>query len=377
MDVIKPGTIKPGAILLAALALPGVAQAETAPEQGSISVKYLDYQERQDNLKRVGVHSPALELLVPIAGQWALRAGVVSDAVSGASPRYHTALSGASRFREKRTGVDASLTRYLARASVTVALGTSDEHDYDSRFGSVQATFSSDDNNTTWQFGAGLARDRIDSVNKAVVNERKRTVDLMAGVTQVLTPRDIVQAVLTHVRGRGYFSHPYKFVDVRPRERDQDSVLLRWNHHLAERGATSRLSYRYTNDSYAIRSHTLAGEYVQPLGAWTVIPSLRLYTQSAASFYFDPVYDTRFGPPFPPGFSFDQPRDMTADQRLSAFGAVTLGIKVVRQLGKHTSLDFKWEEYRQRSSWRQFGGGSPSLMPFEARSLQVGLTRTW
>ena len=372
MDVTKPG-----AILLAALALPGVAQAENAPEQGSISIKYLDYQESQSNLKRVGVHSPALDLLVPIAGQWALRGSVVSDAVSGASPRYHTAVSGASHFKEKRTGVDVSLTRYLARASVTVALGSSDENDYDSRFGSVQATFASDDNNTTWQLGAGLALDRIDPVNLAVKDERKRTVDLMAGVTQVLTARDIVQAVLTHVRGRGYFSHPYKYVDSRPRERDQDSVLLRWNHYLAASGATSRLSYRYTNDSYAIRSHTLAGEYVQPLGSWTLTPSLRLYTQSAASFYFDPVYDQRFGAPFPPNYVFGAARDMTADQRMSAFGAATLGIKLARQIGKNTTLDFKWEEYRQRSSWRQFGSGSPGLVPFEARSLQVGLTRTW
>jgi hypothetical protein len=369
---------KPGAILMAALALPGVAQAENAPEQGSISIKYLDYQERQSNLKRIGVRSPSVDLLVPIAGQWALRASVVSDAVSGASPRYHTAVSGASHFKEKRTGVDLSLTRYLARASVTVAVGSSDEYDYDSRFGSVQATFSSDDNNTTWLVGAGLARDKIDPVNLAVVDERKRTVDMMAGVTQVLTPRDVVQVVLAHVRGRGYFSHPYKYVDSRPRERDQDSVLLRWNHHLAAADATARMSYRYTSDSYAVRSHTLSGELVKPLaGGWTLTPSLRLYTQSQASFYFDPVYDARFGPPFPPGFSFSQPRDLTADQRMSAFGAATLGLKVAKQLGKHTTLDVKWEEYRQRSSWRQFGSGSPGLRPFQARSIQLGLTRTW
>lgn len=364
--------------MLAALALPGLALAENAPEQASISVKYLDYRDSQPGLDRLKISSPSLELLLPIAGKWALRAGLVSDVVSGASPRYHTAVSGASNFKEERTGVDVAVTRYLPRASVTVAAGQSDEHDYLSRFVSAQASVSSDDNNTTWLFGAGLAKDRINPVNLAVRDERKRTVDLMLGVTRVLTPADLVQGVVTHVRGRGYFSHPYKFVDSRPRERDQDSIMLRWNHHFTASGATSRLSYRYTTDSYALNSHTLSGELVNQLaGGWTLTPSLRLYTQSAASFYFDPVYDPRFGPPFPPGFSFSAARDLSADQRLSAFGAATVGLKVEKLIGRDTTLDLKVERYEQRASWRQFGSGSPGLMPFEARSLQVGLTRTW
>lgn len=364
--------------MMAALALPGVALAENAPESASLSIKYLDYRDSQHNLDRIKVRSPSLELLVPVAGDWALRAGLVSDAISGASPRYHTAVSGASGFREKRTGVDLAVTRYLPRASVTLAAGQSDEIDYLSRFVSVQASVSSADNNTTWLFGAGAASDRIDPVNLAVKDERKRSVDVMLGLTRVLTPADIVQGVLTHVRGRGYFSHPYKYVDSRPRERDQDSVMLRWNHHFAAGGATSRLSYRYTTDSYAVRSHTLAGEYVQPLArGWTLTPSLRLYTQSAASFYFDPVYDPRFGPPFPPGFSFGEARALSADQRLSAFGAATLGLKVEKLIAKETTVDVKLERYEQRASWRQFGSGSPGLDNFRARSIQVGVTHRW
>lgn len=367
-----------GAILLAALALPGLARAENAPEQASISLRYLHYQDRQPNLKRIGVHSPSLELLVPLAGRWALRGALVSDAISGASPRYHTALSGASRFSEKRSAVDLSATRYFARASATLAAGRSDETDYESRFLSSHATVSSADNNTTWLFGAGLARDRIDPVNRAVEGERKRTLDLMLGVTQVLGVRDIGQLVLAHVRGRGYFSNPYKFVDMRPRVRDQDSALLRWNHHFSASGATSRLSYRYTTDSYALRSHTLQEEYVRPLArGWTLTPSLRLYTQSAARFYFDPLYDPRFGAPFPRGFSFALPRELSADQRLAAYGALSVGLKVEKQLGSNTTFDVKWEQYRQHAGWRLFGSGSPGLARFSARSIQAGVSHRW
>ena len=372
-------TSNPGrAILMAALALPGIVHAENPPDTASLSLRYLDYEDSQPTLDRIRVRSPSAELVLPIAGEWSLRAGVVSDAISGASPRYHTAVSGASHFEEKRKGVDAAVTRYFPRASVTAAAGRSGENDYVSRFASVQATLASEDNNTTWLAGMGVANDRINPVNKAVENEHKRVVDFMLGVTRVLTPADIGQVLLTHARGRGYYSNPYKYVDQRPREHDSHTLTLRWNHHAARAGATSRLSYRYYTDDYGVKAHTLLGEYVRPLAAgWTVTPSLRLYSQSAAYFYFDPGYHAQFGPPFPPGFNFSDRRDISADQRLSAYGALTAGLRIAREVGRNTTLDVKWEEYRQRGSWRLFGSGSPGLATFEARSLQVGVTTRW
>jgi hypothetical protein len=200
----------------------------------------------------------------------------------------------------------------------------------------------------------------------------------MVGFTQVLSPRDIVQAVLTHARGRGYYTMPYKFVDNRPRKKDQDTLLLRWNHHLDRQAASLRLSYRYFHDSYGMTAHTAGAECVKELGGgWTLIPSLRLHTQSAADFYFDPVYDKRFGPPFPPGYVFTSTAPITADQRLSAFGAATFGIKVEKEIDANTSIDIKFEDYKQRSSWRLFGSGSPGLANLGARSIIVGVTHRW
>lgn len=363
---------------MAALALPGLAMADNAPETASLSLRYLDYKDSQPNLDRIRVRSPSAELVLPIAGAWSLRAALVSDAISGASPRYHTAVSGASHFEEKRKGVDASLTRYFSRASVTVSAGRSGEHDYVSRFVSAQATLSSDDNNTTWLAGVGVANDRINPVNDAVEDAHKRVLDVMLGVTRVLTPADIGQVLVTHVRGRGYYSNPYKYVDQRPDKHDSDTLTLRWNHHVARAGATSRLSYRYYTDDYGVNAHTLSGEYVWPLaGGWTITPSARFYSQSAARFYFDPGYHPTFGPPFPPGYNFSDGKAITADQRLSAYGAATLGMRIEKEIGKNTTIDFKWEEYRQRGSWRLFGSGSPGLQPFAARSLQAGLSMRW
>ncbi|GJI91414.1 DUF3570 domain-containing protein [Duganella hordei] len=364
-------------IMAAALMLPGVqAHAETPPANGSISLGYLDYKDSQSGLDRITVHSPSVAIVAPVAGVWSIGASLVSDDVSGASPRYHTAVSGASHMQDHRTAGDASVTRYFERGSVTVGAAYSTEHDYVSRALSLQGSYESENKNTTWTVGVGHADDRIDPVNRIVSNEKKRTTNVLLGVTQVLTTNDIAQLTLTHSAGEGYFSDPYKSLDNRPRSRDESTLLARWNHHLASTGGTSRLSYRYYRDSFGVRGHTLGEEYVQPLSdGWTVTPEVRLYTQSAASFYYDPVYDTRLGAPFPPGYNGSG--YMSADQRLSGFGAVTLALKVSKQLDKLWSVDVKVSAYQQRGSWRLFHEGSPGLDAFRAQTIQIGINRQW
>jgi hypothetical protein len=366
-------------LLAAALLLPGVqAGAQTPPEHGSISLRYLDYADRQPGLDRVRVHAPSIAVLAPVAGEWSVEGTLTADDVSGATPRYHTAVSGASRMEDDRKAGDVAVTRYFRRGTLSAGAAYSTEHDYVSRALSVNGTVSSEDNNTTWAFGVAGSRDRIDPVNHVVENERRRTVSVLAGVTRVLTPNDIGQLTLTRTNGSGYYDDPYKLFDKRPRSRRQNTVLLRWNHYLDSTGGTSRLGYRYYSDSYGIRAHTLSAEYLHPVGTrWTVVPELRLYSQRAAGFYYDPVYDSALGAPFPPGFSAAGGRFSSPDQRLAGFGAVTVGLKVVARIDRLWTADFKVEAYEQRGSWRLFHDGSPGLAPLRARVFQVGVTRQW
>jgi hypothetical protein len=368
-------------LLAAALLLPGVqALADEPPTGGSISLRYLDYADRQSGLDRIHAHSPSIAVTAPVASDWAIEGTLTADDVSGASPRYHTAISGASHMHDERKAGDVAVTRYFRRGTLTAGAAYSTEHDYVSRALSLNGTVSSEDNNTTWAFGLAGSRDSINPVNHVVVDEHKRTVSVLAGVTRVLTPNDIGQVTLTRTNGSGYYNDPYKLFDNRPRSRRENTVLLRWNHYVDATGGTTRLGYRYFSDSYRIRAHTLSAEYVQPLAdGWSLVPELRLYSQSAASFYYDPVYDAALGAPFPPGFSngADPNRLTSPDQRLSGFGAVTAGLKVVREIGKLWTVDVKVEGYEQRGSWRLFHDGSPGLAPLHARMLQVGLTRRW
>lgn len=357
-------------ILLAALAIPGIqaAHADTAPERAQISYKFLDYQDSQPGWERIGVHARAISLLVPIAGEWSLEGSITSDTVSGASPAYHSQRFRSGLMEEKRTGRDLKVTHYFSRGSLAVGVADSRESDYVSRAFFVSGSLSSEDKNTTVSAGLGKSNDRVNVPQFGVDNEPKNVRDIMLGITQVLTPTDIAQLTLTHAEAKGYLSDPYKYRDHRPDSKYQTAILGRWNHHFSATGGTSRLSYRYYNDSFDIQAHTITAEYVQPL-PWelTITPIVRLHAQSAASFYVDPV-----NPPFPT----IRPRAdiQSQDQRLSAFGGASLGIRVSKRITPDLIVDGRYEYYQQRSSWYPFGTGSPGIEPFRANILQLGIT---
>ncbi len=367
---------KAGAIIAAALALPGVmAYADSAPENGVVALKYLNYKDSQPGLDRIKVSAPSIYVLAPISPQWSVDGSLVSDSVSGATPTYHTSISGASRMNDKRVAGNVQVTRYFERSNYSIGLAGSSEHDYDSAAGSFIANFSSDDNNTTWNIGLGYASDKISSVNDPTLHETKRTAELLLGVTQAWTANDLLQLNLTLNRGRGFYTDPYKQVDNRPRERDQAIVLARWNHYSEDTGGALRSAYRFYHDTFGITAHTLGAEWVQPVGRFAVTPSLRYYTQSAATFYFDPIYDPDLGAPYPPGYFTNPPQYSSADQRLAAYGAFTVGLDLAMNITADWLIDLKGEYYQQRTGWRLGGSGSIGLDPFTATWIQLGVEK--
>ncbi|NTV04997.1 MAG: DUF3570 domain-containing protein [Chlorobiaceae bacterium] len=388
------------ALLAAALVLPSVqtAYADAPPERGAVSMKYLNYQDSQSTdtpataglltRDRIGVNALSFMGKLPLAGEWLIEVSFMEDSVTGASPAYHSSgfpaskskvISGASG--ELRHALDLQLTRYFPEGSVTAGTSYSSESDYVSRSCSLQGTLSSEDKNTTVTFGGSFNDDTINLNKPNVVaskqqlaNEKKQVIAGLFGVTKVLTKRDIVQLNLGYSDGSGYYTDPYKDPDNRPRDRNSVTVSGRWNHHVDGTDGTVRLSYRYYSDTFGIRAHTFGAEYVQPLQhGWTVTPILRFYTQSEADFYVA-VADEKLtgdGTPKPPVNVIYY----TEDERLSAFGAVTFGLKVSKQLNQDWSADLKFEKYEQRDEWSLNGSGDPGLATFHARSIQVGLSR--
>jgi Protein of unknown function (DUF3570) len=376
-------------VLMATLLLPGLAavstmaSAENAPEHGTLAFKYGAYNDWQPGWDRIKVRAPHLYALVPLGKEWSAEGGFVLDTLSGATPRIHSsaAPSSASKMSDKRKAGDVKVTRYFSRSAVSVGGAYSTEHDYKSKALSVDARFSSEDNNRTWSFGVGASDDVIDTTYSggSVVNQPKRTVEFLAGVTQVLTPKDIVQLNVTYSRGKGYFTDPYKTYDKRPDSRNSVVGLVRWNHYVEQFDASVRSSYRLYNDSFGVSSNTVGVDWVQSAGKWTITPGVRYYTQRAAKFYFDGVadstgkYDATGTQAIAQGY-IGTGKIFSADQRLSAYGAITASIKVDYAITDQTSVDLKYERYQQKSKYRLGGNGSPYIDPFNAQFVQVGLS---
>lgn len=343
------------------------AHAETAPEQSQISYKYLSYQDSQPGWDRVGVHAHAISVMAPVAGEWAFEGTLTADTVSGASPSFHSQNLGSGRLEDERHAKEVKVTRYFSQGTLTAGWADSRENDYRSRSHSISGTISSDDKNTTGLFGIGETRDHID-VDSAGIHRPKRVTDVMLGIAQVTSPTDIIQLTLTHAAGKGYFSDPYKYRDHRPESKYQTTMMARWNHHFMDTEGTARLSYRYYTDSFGVRAHTVTTEYVQPLAnEWTLTPMIRLHAQSAAWFYLDPE-----NAPFPTIRPVEAIQSQ--DQRLSAFGALSIGLKVSKKINPQWLIDARYEAYQQKSSWYPFGTGSPGIETFRAHTIQLGLS---
>ena len=360
------------ALIAAALALPGIlpstAHAQAAPDEGVVALRYYDYRDWQPGASRMTVRSQTLYALLPLSDTSTLEGSVTHDTMSGASPLYHNTLSGASGLgvTDYRTAGDFKYTKYLDGNALAVGAAYSDERDYVSRAGLFEWRHWSDDRNRTYVVGVGATHDRIDSSNGVALHKRRETFDLLVGVTQVLDAQSIVESSITYSQGRGYYSDPYKLLDTRPDHRRVFAWLTRYNHHWPELDATARISYRYLHDSFGDESHAIEASWVQSLPqGFVVTPTLRYYTQSAANFYFDP--------PFPRGAIEGQP--YTADTRLSAFGAITAGVRAAKAIGSDLTIDVALNFYRQRSDWRIGGGGSRDLLPFSARWIELGIEK--
>jgi Protein of unknown function (DUF3570) len=379
-------------LMAAAMALPGLlalpALADNAPEGTTIAFKYLDYIDYQNtdgspaNTRggdRMRVKAPSLGVSTGLGESWGAEASIVYDAVSGASPSNHSSITTAS-IKDYRKAGDAKLTRYFRRSSVGVGIAASSEHDYSSKAISTDYRMSSEDNNQTFAFGLGYSSDEIVDQPKPgetpkVINYigkpgKKRGVDLMIGYTSNLSPTDIVQSNITYTSGRGYYDDPYKDFDKRPDNRKDIAWLTRYNHYFSDADAALHLSYRFFTNSWGMRSHTVESEWHQELGGgWKVVPGLRFYSQNSADFYND------LGPgDVAPSFAvpYEQKPLNSFDSRLSAFGAITPGVKLVWEISKAVTVDVKAEMYTQKASYRIGGEGSPNNEPLKARFLQFG-----
>ncbi len=409
-----------GRIVLAACALPGVlatgaALAEEAPEKATLEFKLSGYSDWQagggtsastsaagstlaraasasvsaasggsnggtsstssasKKLDRVRVITPSVSAMVPLGRDWSIEGSGTIDHVSGASPTYYADANSFVHFKDTRYAEDGKLTRYFRRQAWALGLSTSKESDYLSRALSIEGRIASEDQNTTVNFGLGATRDTVNPSTHIVTDARKRSNEFQVGLTQAMTRYDLVQLGYTRSLQSGYLNDPYKSWDKRPDTRDANVLQLRWNHWLG--GNVLKTGYRWYGDTFGIRAHTLDLALVMPFGddgEASFTPELRWYTQSAANFYV-PVNTASASYPTPA----DTTGYTTLDQRLSAFGAVTVGGKLAWPMSRDWSMNVKLDYYQQSSGMRLLDKGSSGIDKLSAVIWQLGAKYTF
>ena len=370
------------ALTASALALPGiapVAHADAPPAESTIGYRISTYEEDDlpksallsGSLERYDITVNQLQWVTPIGGNYSVSLRGSHESMSGASPWYTLAtparvavvMSGAT-ISEDRTDINASGRRYLDNGTVGLSVGYSDENDYESLSGGLDAERHFNDNLTTLAGGFSFSSDDISPTDADIARYRrvkdasKQSRSVFVAVSQVLNQNSVIQTGLSYTHLSGYLTDPYKLYDVRPDSRSQFAWTTAWRQFIPVANAALHADYRFYHDDFGINSHTLELEWYQNFGDnWRVVPGLRYYTQSAADFFR------------PGNIITTQPR--SSDYRLSAYGAVSGGLKVQVDIDKFT-LSLAGERYHSSDKFATWeGDSSPALVDFTRLSLGI------
>jgi hypothetical protein len=321
------------------------------------------------------VTEPVLWGRIQLAEVWEIEASGAIDIVTGASPELVSNVSGkpvqsvtGASINDRRTTGNVKVTRHFGDFALAASTGHSNEHDYHSKSWAVEGKADLNQRNTTLVASYAESHDHVGSSIDPTLNAPRDTHEYLFGVTQIISPVDIVDSNVTYSRGRGDYNDPYKLTltfypdqivptllpDTRPDHRDMFSWLTRYRHHFASANGTLQAEYRFFHDDWGITAHTFEAGWEQQLNEhWAVRPGLRYYTQGAANFY-SPVI------PRP------TPAALSSDQRLGAFGGLSPTVRVAWRGEGGWKVEGTAGYVQDSASFRLGGNGSEAFVTLHA-----------
>lgn len=177
----------------------------------------------------------------------------------------------------------------------------------------------------------------------------KNTLDVLVGLTQVLNRRTIMQVNYGLSVADGYLNDPYKLLSVvdstgvtqdivfeeRPDTRTKHNIF--WQTKYAMNNGVVDVSYRYMQDDWDIKSHTVESRLRFNVGESGYLqPHFRYYRQGAAEFYRPFLLANEALPEY-----------ASADYRLGEMTAYTLGIKYGQKRANGDAWAVRLEYYQQ------------------------------
>jgi hypothetical protein len=302
--------------------------ATTLSAQDYISVQYLHYDEDTQTTK---INTPTIEFNKDFGADYTLNITGTHDGISGASPTYYDALSGASAtipkgvlykndirygdipYSDNRNSTGFSLTKRLkSRDELTFGYNYSHERDYISNELSFNMLhYLNKSKNTSLSFGLAYEKDKIDSycfmglaecdgvsgASSKTIKNHSHTINSEFGITQILDKTSLVKASIFTIKESGYLSSPYQRVvryyntspkitqEQKPNSRFAYGLVIEYDKTFNDK-FSSLFSYRFYHDDWGITSHTQRGKFYYDLtNKFTLGLDLRYYSQSKAKFF--------------------------------------------------------------------------------------------
>ncbi|MFH0881280.1 MAG: DUF3570 domain-containing protein [Lentisphaerota bacterium] len=271
-----------------------------------------------------------------------------------------------SKIDDTRVGLSLELITKVDRHTPALQLAYSTESDYESFGLALKDAIDFNKKNTTLLLGVAGSHDIVKASSLAS-HENKDTIDVMVGLTQVISPTTLFTANLTLGHVEGYLADPYKVVELngvlvpekRPDSKDKTIAYLSLTQFFNQLNGSLEASFRWYNDTYGITSETCTLAWYQNLGRFFILaPSFRLYDQTAADFY---AY--RFS---------GSPDYYSSDYRVSALRAYGYGLKLIWKPNDRFAVDVAVERYEQE--------GKDSETPddaYPAAMVFTGGARIW
>jgi hypothetical protein len=358
-----PRPVPSSALLAATVAL--CLSRTPARADDSIEYKFENYRE-EDN--RITVETQSSQADQDIGADTHIRLTGTIDAVSGATPTGVPAPPGSSQvdlteIHTRRKAWSGDLSQQFRNVNLDLGFAESRESDYVSSGWSLNTLTDFNEKNTTLRAGLAGTYDRVEVFFEPAYLP-KHTHDAIVGITQLLDPRTFVTLNVTWGRATGYLAEPHKFVEKNievftniflaedfgensPDVRDKGTVFASINHSFAGVNGAIEGSYRFYADTFGMVAHTVTVAWIQNLGSHVILePTVRLYDQSAAKFYYYDLNNTSIIPIHVP--TVGEGPFYSSDFRLSSMENYSYGLRIAWKASRWTQLDLAYEEYAMR-----------------------------
>ena len=342
-----------------------------APAFAAIPQQYeYAFQLYEEDGDRINIESHYIRGRLSLDDETQFRFQWLSDAISGSSPTG--AQPGGTQpfyaeLDDLRIGIMGAVSRKFGRHTVELEVSRSSEEDYLSWGYALKDVWELNEQNTTLTFGLNYLDDTV-TVPELGFRD-KNTYDVFAGISQIINKNTFVTANFTLGYADGYLNDPYKvvqrsgFVQVpdggggfisvpvtdihrenRPDSRLRQVFQLEGRHYFERVNGALDAIYRYSHDDFGVNSHTFQVEWRQAIGGHLYItPFFRYYRQSEADFFVQTLDDVPIDEPY--GDPSGQGPHYSADYRLSAMDATSIGLKLRWQINETFSLNAAYELY--------------------------------